>query len=403
MKPKFYRKVLKNGLTVILEKRALPVVSVAFAVKQGGVNEDLSEKGISHFIEHLLYKGTPTRNSEQIALEIERRGGILNGFTSETSTAFWCKIPSKSLFSALDVLSDMVKNPLFDENEIEKEREVIFEEIRMCKDSPSRHVLDKIKENLFEKPFGESLAGTFESMKGLGREEILKLFQEVYVPENMVLCVVGNADFDKIVKFAEKEFSSRKRKVKTPKIKKRVLVSSEKRKGIDQANLVFGYHFSSENVKNIFAAKILSVLMASGMSSRLFKEIREKRNLAYAVAGDSEHGKGFGYSIIYVGTTPKNVPLIKKIILEEFQSVASSLEKKEFSEIVEQIVGNYFISSEDSQEQLIHLLSSEIDVGNAKAFYDFEKNIRKVNLEDVKKLALFASKNFSFYVLEPEN
>ena len=121
MKPRFYRKVLKNGMTLLFEKRSLPIVSVAFAVRNGGVNERISEKGISHFIEHMLYKGTPTRNAKQIAEEIEKNGGDLNGFTSEEITAYWCKMPSKHLNVALEVLSDMVKNPLFDAKELEKE------------------------------------------------------------------------------------------------------------------------------------------------------------------------------------------------------------------------------------------------------------------------------------------
>jgi len=112
MKPKFYRKVLKNGMIILFEKRNVPVVSVAFAVRNGGINESLDEKGISHFIEHMLYKGTPTRNAKQIAEEIEKNGGQLNGFTDETITAFWCKMPSKHLDIALGVLSDMIKNPL---------------------------------------------------------------------------------------------------------------------------------------------------------------------------------------------------------------------------------------------------------------------------------------------------
>jgi len=119
MKQKFYRKVLNNGMTILFEKRNIPVVSVAYAVRSGGVNESYDEKGISHFIEHMLYKGTPTRNAKKIAEEIGKNGGELNGFTDETITAFWCKMPSRHLNIALDVLSDMIKNPLFDKKELE--------------------------------------------------------------------------------------------------------------------------------------------------------------------------------------------------------------------------------------------------------------------------------------------
>ena len=221
MKPKFYRKVLKNGMTVILEKRNLPVVSVAFAARCGGINESSSEKGISHFVEHLLYKGTPKRNSKKISEEIEKNGGILNGFTDETVTAYWCKMPSKHINTALDVLSDMVKNPLFDEKEIEKEKQVIFEEIKMYKDSPSNYVFHEIQRSLYKEPFGSPLIGTEKTLNSLTREKIIERFKQVYQPNKMILCVVGNADFNKLVQFAEKNFGNKKGKVPSFNILKR--------------------------------------------------------------------------------------------------------------------------------------------------------------------------------------
>ncbi|MEJ2268121.1 MAG: pitrilysin family protein, partial [Nanoarchaeota archaeon] len=153
----FQRKVLKNGMTILFEKRDLPIVSVAFAVRNGGINESEEEKGISHFIEHMLYKGTPTRNAKKIAEEIEKNGGELNGFTDECITAYGCKMPSKHVNVALNVLGDMVKNPLFDEKELEKERKVIFEEIKMRKDNPMTFVFDKLNNILYTGTLGLDL------------------------------------------------------------------------------------------------------------------------------------------------------------------------------------------------------------------------------------------------------
>lgn len=399
MKDNFRKKVLKNGMTVIFEKRDIPVVSVAFAVRCGGVNESAEEKGISHFIEHLLYKGTPTRNSRKIAEDIERNGGDLNGFTSETVTAYWCKMPSKHLDVALEVLSDMIKNPLFDEREIEKERQVIFEEIKMYKDNPRAHALEEIHKYLFDKPFGIPLIGTYDTMNSINREKILKRFEEVYSPNNMILSIVGDTDFDKLVEFVEKNFSNKKGNVPKFKIKNKNDTNIEKRKGIDQANLVFAYHVPLSDDKKSYAAKILSTLMAGGMSSRLFSEIREKRNLAYAVKGDSEISKYFSFNFIYVGTTKENVETVKKIILEEFEKVANDLTEGELEQLKEQMIGNYQISMEDSQSQMVNLLLEEVN-GEAEKFYDFEKNISKVSLKDVKSLAKI--KDYSFFALIPE-
>lgn len=401
MGQRFYRKVLKNGMTVILEKRELPVVSVVFGVRNGGINEDPKEKGISHFIEHLLYKGTPTRNNKKIAEEIERNGGELNGFTSETVTAYWCKMPSRHLDVALDVLSDMVKNPLFDENEIEKERKVIFEEIKMRRDIPMRHVHDKIQSFLYEGTLSLDLIGTEETMNSITREKMVETFKKIYTPNNMILCVVGNADFDKLVTFTEKNFGSEKGKVPRFKTSFKNKFGVEKRKGIDQANLIFAYHVPVSRDKKNYAAQVLSCLMAEGMSSRLFSEIREKRNLAYAVKGSTDINKEYAHNLIYIGTTKEKVSEVKELILKEFEKVSKNLTEHELEQVKEQLIGNYQISMEDSQFQMVNLLMHEID-GNANEFYEFEKNIKVVKLKDVKELAgKVKGKNYSFFALVP--
>ncbi|MBI3622911.1 insulinase family protein [Candidatus Pacearchaeota archaeon] len=399
MKPKFYRKVLKNGFTIIFEKRNVPVVSVAFAVRCGGINEDSNEKGISHYIEHMLYKGTPSRDVKRIAEEIERNGGVLNGFTDETITAYWCKMPSNKLNIALDVLSDMVKNPLFDEKELEKERKVIFEEIKMRKDSPMIYVFDEIHRFLYKKPFSIPLIGTYETMNSITREKIVDRFKKIYTPNNMILCVVGDCDFSKLVKFVEKSFGKEKGQVSKFKIEIHNEEKIEKRKGLDQANLVLAYHAPLADNKKCYAAEALNTLMAGGMSSRLFSEIREKRNMAYAVKAASTIGKDFAYNLIYVGTTKENVEKVKELILKEFEKVSNELDEKELKSVKDQLVGQYQISMEDSVDQMTKLLVSEIN-GGIKDFYNYDKMIKKVTLKEVKDLAKI--KDHSFFALVPE-
>lgn len=399
MDRKFYRKVLKNGMTIVFEKRDLPVVSAGFAVRYGGINESLSERGIAHFIEHMLYKGTKNRTSKQISQQIEKNGGVMNGFTEEQITAFWCKMPSDKLRIALDVLSDMVKNPLLDSREMEKERKVIFEEMKIYHDSPSHYVFDKIQSFLYEKPLGAPLIGTHESMNSINRKKMLKKFKDVYKPGNMVLCVVGDANFSDLVKFAEKNFRKEKARVKKQKINPKNGSGIEKRKGIDQANLVLAFHSPLSTDKKVYAAKVLVALLAHGMSSRLFREVRDKRNLAYSIFGDVNANKHFSYSYIYAGAMKENIEKIKKIILDEFRKVSRKLPKKEFDDTKNQIIGNYRISMENSEGQMNQLLLSEID-GNVKEFYEFEKNIRAVKMKDVRKLAKI--KKYSFFALVPE-
>ncbi|HLC86916.1 MAG TPA: pitrilysin family protein [Candidatus Nanoarchaeia archaeon] len=402
LKNNFKKKILDNGLTIIFEKRDVPVVSIAYAVRCGGINESLEEKGISHFIEHMLYKGTPKRNAKKIAEDIEKNGGNLNGFTDETVTAYFCKLPSRHLDIALDVLTDMIKNPLFDKAELEKERNVIFEEIKMRKDNPRIYVFDKIQCCLYKGTLGIPLIGTRDTMNLIDREKIIKRFAEAYQPNNLILAVVGNADFDKIVKFAEKEFVKTKGKIYTSPVELKNDISIEERKDIDQANLVFAYHTPLANDKKSYAAEALSTLMAGGMSSRLFLEIREKRNLAYAVKGDSNINKDFSYNVIYIGTTKNNAELVKELILKEFEKIAKELGEEELEQVKEQLIGNNQISMEDSQNQMIGLISYEIN-SKAEDLYNFESNIRKVNLKEVKDLAKQAIKNYSLFALVPKD
>ena len=403
MKENFRKKILKNGMTVLFEKREIPVMSMIFAVKSGGINESLDEKGISHFIEHMLYKGTKKRSAKKIAEDIEKTGGELNGFTSEELTGFWCKIPSKNLYSALDVLMDLVKNPVFDEKELEKERKVIFEEMKLYKDNPRLHVLNEIQKILYTGTLSVDLIGTQKTMNSLSKKKLVDKFKKIYTPENMIFCSVGNGDFKKLINILEKNFKSSRREISKQDFKKKNEIKYEKRKGLDQANLVFTFHSPISSNKDSYAAHLLLSLMVGGMSSRLFSEIREKRNLAYAVKGEFNCNKEFSYSYIYVGTTKENVEKVKELILREFEDVSKNLRKKEFDKIKKQVIGNYEISMEDSQTQMINLLASEFH-NKAEDFYEFSKNIAKVKINDIKRLAsLVSEKNYSFYALIPED
>ena len=392
------RKVLKNGLTVVFKQRRNGVVSVAFAVRYGAMNEKAEHKGIAHFIEHMLYKGTPTRNTKQIATEIEKNAGELNGFTSEQITAFWCKMPSKHVDVALNVICDMVKNPLFDSKEVEKERKVIFEEMKMYHDNPRLYIFDKLKSLMYKGDFAIPVIGTKKSMLSNTPERLRKFFEKIYSPKNMILGVTGDTDFEKICNFAEKNFGDDGEKAVYPKVETRNGIKIEKRKGVDQVNLVFAYDVPIPTNELNYAAQVLSVLMAGGMSSRLFSEIREKRNLAYAVKGMCEGERDYAYNAIYVGTTAENVEIVKKLILEEFKKVADNLSVSELNQVKEQIIGNYLLIQEDSHNILVDLLFSEIR-GNALDSEEFVDKIRAVKLEDVKKLAQI--KKYSFFALVP--
>lgn len=400
-KKKFFSKTLRNGMKIIFEQRkGSGIVSLAFAARYGGINETKAEKGITHFIEHMLFKGTINRTAKQLSEEIEKRGGVLNGFTEEEIVAYWCKMPSEHLNIALDVLSDMIKNSKFEKKEVEKERKVIFEEMKMYKDNPRLYVMDKIKEMLYRGDFSIPLIGTEESMRNNTREKLIEKFKQIHNPKNMIMCAVGDADFKKLCDYCEKNFIGGGKKFSYSAVQLKNEQIIEKRKGIDQANLIFAFHIPSASNKEVYSSILLNAIMADGMSSRLFQEIREKRNLAYAVKGSCNIGKNFGYMMIYAGSAPENVNEIKKIILEEFGKI-EKLTEKELNQAKEQLIGNNRISKEDSQGQMLELLIYEI-FGKAKESYEYEKKIKQVKLEYVKKLAKNALKAYSFIALIPD-
>lgn len=381
----FMKKRLKNGMTVVMEKRDLPVVAFSITNKFGASFEESEIRGIAHFMEHLVFTGTKTRSHEDISREIEKKGGVLNAFTSHEVTSFWFKLPSEHLFAGIDIITDMLKNPKFDKKKFEKEKKVILEEIKMYKDDPRRAAGMKLEENLYEKPFGESMVGSDKTISAMKRDFVADYFKKVYSPENYIAVITGDADFGKICAYLEKKF---KREDRTPQQKQIVLKngeSIEKRADIDQAHFYFGIHAPLSGTKECYALEVLDAYLANGMSSRLFLEIREKKGLAYAIRSSINAEKNYSYYSIYVGTHKSYVDDVKRIILDEFKKI-SKMSEKDLREAKQRVIGLRRVSSEESVNVMHELIFHELASG-AEDYYKHEENIKKITLEDVKKLA----------------
>lgn len=393
----FFKKKLSNGLMILFEKRELPIVSVALATKFGSGDESEKEKGISHFIEHMLFKGTKKRTSLQIASEIEEKGGEHNAFTAKTLTAAWIRIPSKHLVFSVEILSDMFYNSKFEGAEMEKERGAILEEINMYHDNPMRHIFEKLNELMFSRPFGSPALGSKESVSGFTRDDLIRKHEEYYSTDNLILAVVGNADFEKIIELGEKYFSKMSKTGKKQKIAigLRSGVLSEKRKELDQAHLAFGIHFPSLNNKKRYSAEIFNSIFADGSASRIFQEIREKRGLAYAVIGSLDQEASYGQQLIYIGTVKDKIELAKKIILEEFRKM-QNIKQEELDKTKEKLISARELEREDSRNVLTELVLEEV-AGKAEEYYAYEKEIRKASLTDVRDFSKI--KEFSFISL----
>ena len=393
---KFQKKILENGLTVLFEKRDVDVTTVMLAVKYGSAYDSIEEKGMAHFIEHLCFKGTEKRDVRQIASEVEKIGGELNAFTAEEVTAYHVKLPSRHFDIAMDVIFDVFFNPVFPEGDVEREACVICEEIKMYKDNPMRHTLEKIKSNLYEEPFGSFGAGKQEVVKAMTRDQLMDKHDEAYVPGNSILCVVGNNDFDEVIAMAEKLSprddpvgpSGEKKdggRLEVPEIVLKNVKDEESRNGLEQSNVALGFHFPSANDKDNYAAEIFSTILGGGMSSKLFMEVREKKGLVYGVKSDLDMGKNYGYMIIWAGTDPSKVEEVKKICLEEFKKMGKVTEE-ELNEAKVQVVGDRQVESEGCGDTAVNLIMEEIN-GDASEYYDYEAKINEVSLEDIRKLA----------------
>ena len=322
--------------------------------------------------------------------------GALNAFTGEEITCFWNKMPSKHFELSADIGRDLMTNPLFQKTPLERERKVILEEIKMYHDNPSTFVLEKIKEMLYEGPFNMSIAGTAKTVNGLSRKKVVDLYNDIYTSNNMIFSVVGDVDWDSVLREAKK-FPKTRKEIKNVDI---VLKNGEeihKRKGIDQAHEVIGFHMPKLNDKNRYAAEVFDGILGGGMSSRLFQEVREKRGLCYAVKSNLEQSKDYSYEIIYVGTTKDKIQEVKKIVLNEVKKL-KDLKLSDLNEAKERLIGLRKISKERSDSTMFDLLQEEMG-GDASKYYNYEENIAKVKLNNVKELSKL--KGSSFVALVP--
>jgi predicted Zn-dependent peptidase len=394
MQPEFYRTKLKNGMIVLFEKRSLPIVDSLLAFRYGYAYEPARYKGIAHYIEHCIFQGTEKKDLKQISEIIEKKGGSLNGFTIDEVTAFYAKLPSEYLGLSIGIITDMLTNPAFKQDKIEKEKNVVIEEARGYHDKPEFYVLDKIRSFLYKKPFGLAGIGTKKTIKNFSRDTILKFFS---LYNNPILCIVGKANFDDILDFARKIPVKEKPfpKLKTEKTNKQAI---EKRKGLEQAHLILGFHVSTLKEKARYALESFNTILADGMSSRLFQEIRDKGGLAYHIKDYAERGADFGYNLFYIGTEKKNVKKVKEILLKEIKKM-QELQAKDFEESKEHLIGKYKLMQENSENTLLALLEEEL-AGNASEFYKYEQRISELKLLEVRKLGNL--KNYSFLALVPE-
>ena len=394
------RTVLPSGLRIVTEEER-SVRSAAFGiwVNVGSRDETVSTAGASHFLEHLLFKGTKRRSSLEISSAIEAVGGETNAFTSKEYTCFYARVIDKDLPLAVDVISDLITSSVVKADDVDAERKVVLEEIAMRDDDPSDLIHDLFLERYYgDTPLGRPILGTVESIKGMSRSTVFNYYQKRYQPEDLVVAVAGNIKHKSVVAMVEsalskdgfldqakKDYQVRSSpKINVPGRGKVTLLDRK----TEQAHIVYGVPGVARDDKRRFALSILSSALGGGMSSRLFQEIREKRGLAYSTYAYSQQFAGSGVLSFYVGCKPEKAEESIKIIQSILHDVAENgLTQEEISRAKGAVSGSLVLSQEDTGSRMSRIGKSELVYGQVMSFDQILQEIVDVTPEQIKEIA----------------
>lgn len=392
-KPQYHIATLRGGLRVVATHLPGDVSYIGLAVRAGSRNEDNEHEGLAHFVEHTLFKGTRHRKSWHISCRMEQVGGELNAYTTKEETMIYTNAPAGHAERAIELIADLVKNSNFPEAEIEKEREVIIEEIQSYKDSPSESVYDEFEELIYK---GSSLAhnilGTPESVRRLTSADARSFIDSLYTPEDMVLYVCDPGDPEKNIRLAEKYFgdldytTSDRSDAPLPPFEPFDQVRDHDN---HQANTIVGTRLFSRNDPRRHALCLLNNYLGGPcMNSRLNMELRERRGLVYTVESNVSLLSDTGLILFYFGTDPASVNKCIAIIRKELLKVAdSSLSERVFARIRDQYLGQMIVGSDHRESRCMSLAKSMLYYNEIHDIHSVTENIRNVTPEQFREMA----------------
>jgi len=385
---------LDNGLRVITTPMPQTrSVSICIFVGVGSRYETEPQAGVSHFIEHLCFRGTPKRTTaREISEAIEGVGGIINAGTDKELTVFWCKVTQPHLPLALDVLADILRNSRFDPPDIERERQIITEEINMSKDSPSQMVNMLIDELLWpQHPLGRDIAGSKESVAAITREMIVEYLAHQYLPANTVVSVAGAGEHGEMASAVEQALGdwsgSKTRSTCSPYKEKAFPRLHIEPKDTEQAHLCLALSGLPLLHPKRFTLDLLNIILGEGMSSRLFTEIRDRLGLAYSIHSYAEHFLDTGAITVYAGVEPKNLPVAIKAILEQLSRLKEPVPQAELTKAKELSKGRLLLRMEDSRSVAGWMGGQEILTQRILSVDQVTSIIDAITAEELKELA----------------
>ncbi len=375
-------KQFNNGLRLVVNKmEGVLSVSIGVLVKTGSMNENAENNGISHFIEHVMFKGTEKRTAFEISDHIDRIGAHINAFTSKELTCYYTKSTKEYVKETLDILSDIFFNSKFDNKELEKEKGVVIEEINMSEDTPEEVCLDLLSQSYYGKDgLGQTILGNKKNIKRFSRKDILSYLDDYYTADNVVISVAGNVDIKKVEALVEEYFAKKFTRIKSKKQAKTELIVPAhlyKSKRIEQTHIGFAMKGISAKDDSSDAFAIANVVFGGGMSSRLFQRIREELGLCYSIYSYSSQYKDNGVLEIYAGVNTSQRDLAVNAIMEELKEFKKNgITEQEFLRGKAQIKSSFVLGQESSASQMIlyakylALLDSE---------FNFKERIKKID------------------------
>lgn len=390
-----YKKTeFNNNLSLVTNHMpGMESLAIGIWIRAGSRNENKKISGISHFLEHMLFKGTPSRDCRKLKEEIEGRGGSLNGFTSEEVSCFLAKVSYKHADVALEVLSDMVLNASIEQEELDRERGVIIEEIKMYQDLPNHHVHDILAEIMWpDNPLGFSIAGSIESVSPISRKDIIKYRDEHYISGNIVVVLSGNVNH-KAIESGVKNIFSKSTKGKTGpgkafcnnQSKPRVKILSKDTK---QSHISMGLHSFGKFHEDRYALTLLHIILGANMSSRLFENIREKKGLAYEIGADVKRYNETGAFVVHAGTEHKKAPEAIKCILNELKDIREKeVSSGELRRAKEFFKVQLLMALEDTVDHMLWLGEHATSLNKLPDRKEIIKKVEAVTSDDIKRVA----------------
>jgi len=406
-----HRHVLQNGLVVITETmQHVRSVSVGIWIRHGSRRETLSENGLAHFLEHMVFKGTHHRSAEDIAREMDSVGGMLDAFTSKEQICFNAKVLDTNLPIAFDVLSDLVLRPKFDSDDVNKERQVVLEEIKMDMDNPEYLLHDIFTRGFWpDHSLGRPILGTPDTVRKFERASIFTRFQNWFAPDHLLVTAAGNITHQEVLELVEEQFGNLPAShfnAEDPVPTTAAPIHVESKRDLEQVHVCIGVPSIPLADERRFAAAVLNNLLGGGMSSRLFQNIREKLGLAYAVFSELTPYSDSGILSVYAGTAKETIGQVIDLTIAEFRSMKESLvTEEELLRGKNHLKGSLMLSLESTSSRMSNLARQELYFGRFSSLDEILASIDAVTREELRSLArqFFRPDHIAITVLGPAN